>query len=104
MGISDWKREQKGAANLIFKSNKHLKTKPHFGFVNSVAINRMSLKKHIPCQKNDFRKRCNSPQKITAYQIESPGWAAVVLSGCLFRLPNPAAGAGLFPLQREHFS
>ena len=41
MGISDWKREQKGTANLIFKSNKHPKIKPHFGFVNSAVINRV---------------------------------------------------------------
>ena len=39
MGISYWKRDQKGTASLIFKSNKHLNIKPHFGFVNSAAIN-----------------------------------------------------------------
>jgi len=51
MGISDWKREQKGTANLIFNSNKYPKIKPQFGFVNSIAINRMTLEKTYPLSK-----------------------------------------------------
>jgi len=49
MGISDWKREQKGTANLIFKSNKHPKIKPHFGFVNRAVISRQDSRIWIPC-------------------------------------------------------